>query len=192
MDVLWVTEATPCRAKNDTHGHHLSRPGEIVDIRSDEDQDPPVTPQAPLREVPGAASPLTRAVLTGPSREGLVLATLPTALYLSAGSVGAHHEVIPVVASDALMLPTATRLSAPGRDLSWAVEPGDTVTIGRSVIRLPGWRVRLVRGEPGGDNGDVVRRAGFECSLYKGGAQAIEILIIGGHLCDLGGCHLVG
>jgi Protein of unknown function (DUF2877) len=105
-------------------------------------QDRSLTPQAPLREVPGAASPLTRAVLTGPSREGVVLAAFPTALYLS---VGAHHEVLPVVASDALMLPTATRLSAPGRDLAWGVRPGDTVTVGRSEIRLPGWRVRLVR-----------------------------------------------
>ena len=101
-----------------------------------------MTPQAPQREVPGAGSPLTRAVLTGPSRPGLVLASFPTALYLS---VGQHHEVLPVLASDALMLPTATRLSAPGRDVDWGVEPGDTVTVGRSAIRLPGWRVRLVR-----------------------------------------------
>ena len=101
-----------------------------------------MTPQAPQREVPGAGSPLTRAVLTGPSRPGLVLASFPTALYLS---VGQHHEVLPVLASDALMLPTATRLSAAGRDVVWGVEPGDTVTVGRSAIRLPGWRVRLVR-----------------------------------------------
>ena len=101
-----------------------------------------MTPQAALREVLGAASPLTRTVLTGPPREGLVLATFPTALYVSAG---AHHDVLPVVASDALLLPTAVRLSAPGRDLAWGVEPGDTVMIGRSVIRLPGWRVRMVR-----------------------------------------------
>src|SRR6185436_17161868 len=41
--------------------------------------------------IPGAASPLTRALLTGPPRETQVLATFPTALYLSAG---AHHEVL--------------------------------------------------------------------------------------------------
>ena len=97
---------------------------------------------APLREVPGAGSPLNRGVVTGPSHECRVLATFPTALYLS---VGEHHEVLPVVASDALMLPTAARLSAPGRDLAWGVEAGDAVTVGRSGIRLPGWRVRLVR-----------------------------------------------
>jgi Protein of unknown function (DUF2877) len=101
-----------------------------------------VTSQAPQREVPGAGSPLTRAVVMGPSRQGLVLARFPTALYLL---VGQHHEVLPVLASDALILPTATRLSAAGRDVDWGVEAGDTVCIGRSEIRMPGWRVRLVR-----------------------------------------------
>ena len=101
-----------------------------------------MTPLAPLREVPGAGSPLNRAVLTGPFREAVVLAAFPTTLYLS---VGAHHEVLPVVASDALTLPTAARLAVRGRDLAWGVGPGDRVTVGRSGIRLPDWRVRLVR-----------------------------------------------
>lgn len=101
-----------------------------------------MTPPAPPREVPGAGSPLTRAVLTGPSRPATVLARFPTALYLS---VGQHHELLPVLASDALSLPTGTRLSAPGRDVVWGVEPGDTVTIGESGIGLPHWRVRVVR-----------------------------------------------
>ena len=101
-----------------------------------------MTPRYPHREVPGAGSPLTRAVLTGPSRQAVVLASFPTALYLS---VGGHHEVLPVLACDALMLPAGTRLSAPGRDLFWGVEPGDTVTIGEAGITLPGWRIRLVR-----------------------------------------------
>jgi hypothetical protein len=101
-----------------------------------------VTPKAPIRQVPGASSPLTRAVLTGPLHQGLVLARFPTALYLRPGR---HHEVLPIVASDALMLPTALRLSAPGRELVWGVEPGDTVTVGLSEVRLPGWKVRLVR-----------------------------------------------
>src|SRR4029079_15865455 len=57
---------------NDTHRRQLPRPREfccireVVDNRCGEDQDPPVTPLAPLREVPGAGSPLNRAVLTGP------------------------------------------------------------------------------------------------------------------------------
>lgn len=97
---------------------------------------------APPREVLGASSPLTATVVAGPSGQALVLARFPTALYLA---VGAHHEVLPVLASDALMLPTAVRLSAAGRELDWGVEPGDTVTVGRSGIRLPALHVRVVR-----------------------------------------------
>lgn len=93
-------------------------------------------------EVPGAGSPLSRAVLAGPPRHALVLASLPTALYLS---MGRHHEVLPVLASDALMIPTGTRLSAGGRDIVWGVGPGDPVTVGDAGIALPGWRIRLVR-----------------------------------------------
>lgn len=94
------------------------------------------------REVPGAGSPLNRAVLAGPSRKALVVASFPTALYLL---VGAHHKVLPILASDALMLPTGVRLGAPSRDIVWGVGPGDMVSVGRSRIRLPGWQVRLVR-----------------------------------------------
>jgi hypothetical protein len=101
-----------------------------------------VTPMAPQREVPGAGSPLNHAVLVGPSRQGVVLASFPTALYLS---VGGHHDVLPVLASDALTLPTGTRLSAPGRDIVWGARPGDPVTVGRSRITLPGWDVKVVR-----------------------------------------------
>jgi len=93
-------------------------------------------------EVPGAGSPLNHAVLVGPSRQAVVLASFPTALYLS---VGGHHEVLPVLASDALILPTGTRLSAPGRDIVWGVGPGDAVTVGRSRITLPGWGIEVVR-----------------------------------------------
>ena len=93
-------------------------------------------------EVPGAGSPLSRAVLAGPPRQALVLASFPTALYLLAGR---HHEVLPVLASDALMLPTGTRLSAPGRDIVWGVGPGDSVTVGDAGIELPGWRIQMVR-----------------------------------------------
>jgi Protein of unknown function (DUF2877) len=99
-------------------------------------------PQARQSEVPGAGSPLTHAVLVGPSRQAVVLAIFPTALYLS---VGGHHEVLPVLASDALILPAGTRLSAPGRDIVWDVGPGDPVTVGRSQIALPGWTVNVVR-----------------------------------------------
>ena len=93
-------------------------------------------------EVPGAGSPLSRALLAGPPRQALVLASFPTALYLLAGR---HHEVLPVLASDALMLPTGTRLQTSAREVVWGVGPGDFVTVGDAGIALPGWRIRLVR-----------------------------------------------
>ena len=93
-------------------------------------------------EVPGAGSPLSRVVLAGPTRQAQVLASFPTVLYLSAGE---HHHILPVLASDALMLPTGTRLSAPGRDIVWGVVAGDSVAVGEAAITLPGWRIRLVR-----------------------------------------------
>src|SRR5665647_2644 len=121
-------------APNDRLLHHPSH-----DLRTGTAH---VTRQAPPREVPGAGSPLTQTVVAGPWQHALVLASFPTALYLS---VGAHHEVLPVVTSDALMLPTAVRLSAAARDLAWGVQPGETVTVGRSEIRLPGLHIRVVR-----------------------------------------------
>jgi hypothetical protein len=72
----------------------------------------------------------------------LVLASFPNAIYLLAGR---HHEVLPILASGALMLPTGTRLSAGGRHTVWGVGPGDFVTVGDAGIALPGWRIRLVR-----------------------------------------------
>jgi len=100
-----------------------------------------MTPQAQL-EVLAAGSPLTWDVVTGPCRDVLVLAAFPGALYLA---VGAHHEVLPVLASDALMPPTAVRLSAPSDEMAWGVEPGDRVTVGGSRIGLPLWQIRVVR-----------------------------------------------
>ncbi|HZJ04928.1 MAG TPA: DUF2877 domain-containing protein [Nocardioidaceae bacterium] len=101
-----------------------------------------MTRQSPPRDVPGAGSPLTQTVVAGPQRQALVLATFPSALYLS---VGDHHEVLPIVTSDALMLPTAVRLSVAARELEWGVQPGDTVAVGRAEIRLPALHVRVVR-----------------------------------------------
>ncbi len=98
--------------------------------------------QAPSCEVLGAGSALTQAIVAGPWRQALVLARFPSGLYLAAG---AHHEVLPVVTSDALMLPTAVRLSSAARELEWGVQPGDIVTVGRSEIRLPALHVRVVR-----------------------------------------------
>lgn len=90
----------------------------------------------------GAASPLTREVLDGPPRKAVVLARFPSAVYLG---LGPHHQVLPVVACDGLMLPTAARLPVPARGIRWGVQAGDAVTVGRSTIALPGWTIGIVR-----------------------------------------------
>ena len=75
-------------------------------------------------------------------RRAVVLARFDTALYLA---VGAHHEVLPVVTSDALALPTSVRLPMRSDALRWGVGPGDTVLVGGSSLRLGAREVRVVR-----------------------------------------------
>lgn len=90
----------------------------------------------------GAASPLTAGLLAGSPREARVLAGFPTAVYLGADS---HHDVIPVLTCDALMLPTAARLPLAASAVDFGVEPGHTAMIGNSEIRLGAMTIRLVR-----------------------------------------------
>ncbi|WP_404384480.1 DUF2877 domain-containing protein [Knoellia locipacati] len=91
--------------------------------------------------IPAAASPLTLGLVTGARREAVVLAAFPTALYLG---LPEHSAVLPVVTSDALILPTAIRLPTPGpRD--WGVVAGDVVTVGGYVVALPNHGIRVVR-----------------------------------------------
>jgi hypothetical protein len=71
-----------------------------------------------------------------------VLAAFTTALYLG---LGRHDAVLPVLASDALLLPTGLRLAAPGTQVRWGVAVGDTVEVGGGRVRLPGLDVRAVR-----------------------------------------------
>ncbi|GEQ12425.1 hypothetical protein KLO01_04720 [Knoellia locipacati] len=91
--------------------------------------------------IPAAASPLTQGLVTGARRPAVVLAAFPTALYLGLPD---HASVLPVVTSDALILPTAIRLPTPGpRD--WGVRAGDVVTVGGYVVSLPSHGIRVVR-----------------------------------------------
>lgn len=91
--------------------------------------------------IPAAASPLTLGLVAGPPRTAVVLAAFPTALYLG---LPEHACVLPVVTSDALVLPTAVRLAVPG-PFAWGVAPGDVVTVGGDVIALPTHGIRVVR-----------------------------------------------
>jgi hypothetical protein len=80
--------------------------------------------------------------VSGPMRRALVMARFGTAVYLD---VGASSEVLPVVTSDALLLPTSLRLPMRSDALRWGVEPGDTVLVGGSSLRLGDHEVRVVR-----------------------------------------------
>jgi hypothetical protein len=101
-----------------------------------------VTPPPPQQPLLGAASPLTADVVTGPVRRAVVLARFDTAVYLA---VGGHDEVLPVVTSDALMLPTSVRLPVRSHALRWGVDPGDTVLVGGSSLRVGDHEVKVVR-----------------------------------------------
>lgn len=101
-----------------------------------------MTPPPPQQPLLGAASPLTADVVTGPVRRAVVLARFDTAVYLA---VGGHEEVLPVVTSDALMLPTSVRLPVRSDTLRWGVDPGDTVLVGGSSLRLGDHEVQVVR-----------------------------------------------
>ena len=101
-----------------------------------------MTPPPKQQPLLGAASPLTADVVTGPVRSAVVLARFDTALYLS---VGGHDEVLPVVTSDALLLPTSVRLPLRSDALRWDVHPGDSVLVGGSSLRLGDHEVQIVR-----------------------------------------------
>ena len=101
-----------------------------------------MTPPPPQQPLLGAASPLTADVVTGPVRRAVVLARFDTAVYLA---VGGHEEVLPVVTSDALMLPTSVRLPVRSDALRWGVDPGDTVLVGGSSLRMGDHEVQVVR-----------------------------------------------
>ena len=81
-------------------------------------------------------------MVTGPVRRAVVLARFDTAVYLA---VGGHEGVLPVVTSDALMLPTSVRLPVRSDALRWGVDPGDTVLVGGSSLHLGDHEVQVVR-----------------------------------------------
>ena len=83
---------------------------------------------------PAAVSPLLAAELAAAPRCARVLAAFPTALYLL---LDRHDRVLPVLADDALRLPTGLRLGLPSRALDWGVAAGSEVLVGDGRVRLP-------------------------------------------------------
>ncbi|WP_207555907.1 DUF2877 domain-containing protein [Intrasporangium flavum] len=84
--------------------------------------------------VPAAVSPLVAGTVAGAVRPCPVLAAFPTCLYLG---LGAHADVLAVLASDALALPIGLRLAEPSSTVRWGVAAGDTVLVGAGRVRLP-------------------------------------------------------
>lgn len=84
--------------------------------------------------VPAAVSPLVAGAVAGAVRPCPVLAAFPTCLYLG---LGAHSDVLAVLASDALALPIGLQLAEPSTALRWGVGAGDSVLVGAGRVRLP-------------------------------------------------------
>jgi hypothetical protein len=90
------------------------------------------------------------AALAGPPRPATVLAAFPTAVYLTGDR---HDEVLPVLARDALLLPTAVRVAESAHGLSWGLAAGDTAVVGagrvvlghQAVVGVRSWRPRPVQ-----------------------------------------------
>ncbi len=91
---------------------------------------------------PAAASPLTAGLLAAPPRPARVLAAFPAAVYLG---LDAHADVLPVVAADALLLPTSLRLPQHSGQVRWGVSVGDQVTVGAGRVVLPGATIAVAR-----------------------------------------------
>ncbi|KGN42408.1 hypothetical protein N801_17250 [Knoellia aerolata DSM 18566] len=90
-------------------------------------------------------SPLVRGLVAGRLRPAVVLAAFPSALYLAlADGDAGHADVVAVVTSDALVLPTSILLATPSPH-PWGVVAGDVVMLGGDVVALRGHGIRVVR-----------------------------------------------
>lgn len=91
---------------------------------------------------PAAVSALVADVVSGDERTATVLAAFPTALYLHAGK---HTDLVPVLTTDALRLPTGVVLTRRSNEVGWGVRPGDRVLVGGGRITLPDAAVPTAR-----------------------------------------------
>jgi hypothetical protein len=92
------------------------------------------------RVLPAAVSPLTTRLVAGRPRRGVVRGVYRYGVYLEVAG-----NVLPVLARDAVALPTALRLALTSDELRWEVGPGDRVEVGGNQVRMPGATIRGVR-----------------------------------------------
>lgn len=124
-------------------------------------------------------------LLDAAPREAKVLATFRTAVYLQ---VGAHEQVLPVLAHDALDLPTGLRLARRSDQLDWSVAPGDTVLVGGGRVCLPRLTVVAVRTRrplrvapvPGADPARALAALGEDPSTLSRAAAEVVLAALDG------------
>ena len=111
------------------------------------------------RVLPAAVSPLTARLVAGPPHRGAVVGAHRYGVYVEVAGT-----VLPVLARDAMALPTALRLAVTAEQARWVVRAGEPVEVGGGSVRLPGltvrgvrsWRPSRVRPGPRGGPGEAV------------------------------------
>jgi Protein of unknown function (DUF2877) len=99
---------------------------------------------------PGAVSTLAAALVAGPERQARVLGAFPSVVYLAVDAPIPRTSVavLPILAADALALPTGIRLGVGSADLGWVAELEDQAgegVVGQGQIRFGRWRIDAVR-----------------------------------------------
>ena len=90
--------------------------------------------------LPAAVTTLVTALVHGEPAAATVVGAHRCALYLSV-----RGQVLPVVTSDAVALPTAVRLVVASGSVSWGVVAGDAVRVGGGRVQLPALDVVAAR-----------------------------------------------
>ncbi len=129
--------------------------------------------------LPAAVSTLATGLVHGEPVDATVIAAHGYALYLSV-----RGQVLPVVTSDAVALPTAVRLAVASGSAPWGIAAGDVVRVGGGRVELPALDVVAARTwRPA-----RVRRvaAGTGCSSGRQGSHHSTRLEASGAVADSG------
>lgn len=105
---------------------------------------------------PVAVSTRAHDLVSGPPRVGAVLASGPTAIHIAIQSdplssrttgrgPGAGTQVLQVVTSDGLAMPSCVLVPRPSDRVCWTVRPGDPVRVGEGRVLLPDRELAAVR-----------------------------------------------